>query len=362
MRLFYSVVAILLSSSVYAQLGGTRTFAFLNLPNSARAEALGGSIVSMYDDDVALAYNNPSLLNEGAHNQLLVSFNNYFANIGYGYAGYARHWKNIGTFHAGIQYINYGDFRETNENGDILGTFTASDYCITLGYARSFFDSVLHVGANWKNIISQYHDYNSYGMAFDLGATYVSKNKLFTASLLLKNMGGQLKSYTPGNKEPLPFEIQLGISGSLKYVPVRLMCFVTNLQRPDLSYVDPANRFQIDPLTNDTIDTKLNVGLNILRHFVIAAEIYPFKEHLFLRIGYNFQRSGEMKTDIKRGAQGICYGIGIKINAFSFSYSRAEYHLAGSPNHISLNIDINKLMTIKSKRKSKQETLPETGS
>lgn len=358
-RLYFLALAGLTHITILqAQVGGSRTYAFLNLPNSARAEALGGTVVSLYDNDLSLAYNNPSLLHPGMHNQAMVSFNNYFANVGYGYAGYARHWNNIGTFHAGIQYVNYGQMPHTNELGDVLGRFSASDYALTIGYSRSFFDSLLWVGGNYKMLFSQYEIYNSFGMALDAGVTYLSRNKLFTASLVLKNMGGQLKTYSSGNHEPIPFEIQLGTSITFKYVPVRLMMWVTNLQSPDLSYTDPQNRFTVDPLTGDTISNQLNVGLNILRHFVIGAEIFPFKKRLYLRVAYNFMRSGEMGVDIKNAAQGLCYGIGIRISAFNFSFGRAEYHIAGSPNHFSLVVDINKLAGMKGKRKAKGESVP----
>jgi len=345
--------------SLHAQMGGSSTYTFLKLPNSARVEALGGMAISIYDDDLSLAQQNPSLLNKSMHNQLVMSYNNYFANIGQGYAAYARHWDKIGTFYAGIQFLNYGDFKRTDEFGNINGTFSAGDYALNIGYSRPFFDSLLYVGGTFKMLYSQYAEYNSFGMALDLGATYVSRNKLFTASVVLRNMGGQLDPYTPGNYEAPPFELHFGISQSFKHVPLRLMLWVTNLQRPDLSYVDPEHRFEVDPLTNDTIDTKIGVGTNILRHFTIAAELFPFKKHLFLRVAYNFMRGGEMAVDAKGGAVGLSYGVGIRIANFTISYSRAHYFITESPNHFTLNIDLNSFYKWKRKKKpATEEVIP----
>lgn len=348
----------LVSQYAGAQMGGSSTYTFLKLPTSARTEALGGMIISMYDDDLALAQQNPSLLNKGMHNQLVMSFNSYFANIGTGYAAYARHWDKIGTFYAGMQFMNYGDFTRTDEYGNILGTFSAGDYALNIGYSRPFFDSLLYVGATYKMMFSQYAEYNSFGMALDLGATYVSRNKLFTASLVMRNIGGQLKPYTPGNFEAPPFELHLGISQSFKHVPLRLMLWVTNLQRPDLSFTDPDNRYQVDPLTNDTIDTKIGIGTNILRHFTIGAELFPFKKHLFLRIAYNFLRGGEMQVDAKGGGVGLSYGVGIRIANFTISYSRAHYFITESPNHITLNLDLNSFYKWKRKKKPVDQLAP----
>jgi hypothetical protein len=334
----------------WTQLGGSSTFNFLKMPNSARIEALGAATPALFDNDLSLGLQNPAVYNKGMHNQMQFSFNNYFANIGYGFAGYSRTWDKIGSFMAGIQYFNYGDFTRTDEAGNIQGTFTAQDVAIYIGYSRAFFDSLLLVGANFKNIISQYAEYNSYGMAIDLGAMYVSKNKLFTAGLTLKNIGGQLDPYTQGNREPIPFEIQLGVSQAFKHVPLRFFLTATNLQRPDLSYADKDNRFVLDPLTGDSIDTKIGLGLNILRHFVIGMELSPFKRRLFLRLAYNFQRGGEMGIDALNGAVGLSYGVGIRISHFTISYGRAHYFVTNSPNHFTLNVNLDGFLKAKKKR------------
>ncbi len=338
-------------NSSWAQLGGRSTYNFLKLPASARAEALGGSIVSLYDNDLSAALTNPSLLNKHMHHNMQLSYNSYFANIGQGFAGYARHWEKIGTFYAGLQFLNYGDFTRADEAGNMLGTFSAGDYALNIGYSRPFFDSLLYVGITNKWILSQYAEYTSVGTAFDLGATYVSKNKLFTASVVLRNMGFQMKTYTAQNQEKLPFEIQVGVSQGFKHVPLRLMLFVTNLQRPDLSYYDAENRFTVNPISGDTSDTKIGVGTNILRHLTIAAELFPFKKHLFLRVAYNFQRAGELGTDIRGKTAGLSYGIGIRIANLTFSYSRSHYFVMESPNHITLNIDLGGFNKFKKKNK-----------
>lgn len=352
-----SILFICYELPIWGQLGGSSTYNFLKLPNSARVEALGGAVPALFDTDLSIGLQNPSTYNKGMHNQIQLSFNNYLAHIGYGFVGYSRTWNKIGSFMGGIQYLNYGDFIRADESGNQLGTFTAQDVAIYVGYSRSFFDSLLFVGANFKNIISQYAEYNSYGMALDLGVTYLSKNKLFTAGLVLKNMGGQLDPYTPGNREPIPFEIQLGVSQGFKHVPLRLFLTVTNLQRPDLGYYDRDNRFILDPLTGDSVDTKLNIGLNILRHFIIGFELFPFKKHLYLRLAYNFQRGGEMAIDAMNGAVGLSYGIGVRISHFTLSYSRAHYFMTQSPNHFTLNINLDGFLKAK-KRKAEAPPPP----
>ena len=51
-------------SDMHAQVGGRTTYNFLRLPVSARITALGGSLVTVRDEDLSNAVLNPALLNE----------------------------------------------------------------------------------------------------------------------------------------------------------------------------------------------------------------------------------------------------------------------------------------------------------
>lgn len=342
-------------TNLFAQIGGNGTYAFLKVPVTAKIEALGGNIVSLYDNDLSIVNSNPANLNSDMNNQVVMSFNSYFANIGQGYFAYSKTWKKIGSFYGGFQFLNYGDFVRTDEFGNIQGTFSAGDYAFNVGYSRPFFDSLMYVGATVKMIGSQYAEYNSFGLTTDLGVSYVSRNKLTTVSLVMRNMGGTLDPYERGHYEAAPFEMHIGMSQGFKHVPLKLFITFTNLQRPDLSYIDPANRYEADPLTGDTIDKKIGAGLVLIRHFAVGAELFPFKKHLFLRISYNFLRSGEMAVSQLNGAVGLSYGIGIRISHFTFSYSRSQYFVNESPNHLTLNVNLDGFFKTK---KMKKENVP----
>ncbi len=344
-------------TNLFAQIGGNGTYAFLKVPATARIEGLGGNIISLYDNDLSIVNSNPANLNADMNNQVVMSFNNYFANIGQGYFAYSKTWKKIGSFYAGFQFLNYGDFQRTDEFGNLQGTFSAGDYAFNVGYSRPFFDSLMYVGATVKMIGSQYAEYNSFGLTTDLGVSYVSRNKLTTVSFVMRNMGGTLDPYEKGHYEAAPFEMHVGFSQGFKHVPLKLFVTFTNLQRPDLSYVNPDTRFQADPLTGDTLDTKIGAGLVLLRHFTIGAELFPFKKHLFLRVAYNFLRSGEMTVSALNGAVGLSYGIGIRISHFTFSYSRSQYFVNESPNHFTLNINLDGFFKSKKVKKDNVPTI-----
>src|ERR1700722_4462126 len=84
-----------------AQIGGSGTYEFLNLPNSARVAALGGVNIAVKDSDVNSAFQNPSLLDSTMANQFSVSYVSYFAGIYWGYVGYAMDAGKVGTFDFG---------------------------------------------------------------------------------------------------------------------------------------------------------------------------------------------------------------------------------------------------------------------
>ncbi|MEL6653518.1 MAG: PorV/PorQ family protein [Bacteroidota bacterium] len=139
-----------------AQIGGRNVYDFLNLTPTGRLVALGGVNVSTMDDDPNQAAQNPALLNDSMHNQLSLSFSNYLAGIVYGYTSYAYHKEGIGTFHAGVQYVNYGKMIEADPFGNITGEFSAGDVAVILGYGRAW--KQFSYGANLKFISSTLPD------------------------------------------------------------------------------------------------------------------------------------------------------------------------------------------------------------
>ena len=327
--------------SADAQVGGTSTYRFLNLPNSPRVAALGGNFVAIADNDLSVGLSNPSLISEEMHNSISLNFVDYFADINYGFASYSRTYDNIGSFAASMQYINYGRFDYTDETGIIpedTGEFTAGEYALVLGWGRRL-DSLFSIGANFKTIYSAFETYNSFGLGVDVSGTYHARSG-FTASLIARNIGRQLTTYTAGNPEALPFEIQFGLSKRLNHLPFRYSLLLTNLQKWDLTYYDPSEDL-VDPFTGE-VKTKSEAGKfadNVMRHVVIGGEFLPTK-NFSVRFGYNYQRRQEMKIESRRGTVGFSWGIGLKVSKFNFSYARSAYHLSGSPNYLSIAFNL----------------------
>jgi len=326
----------------YAQMGGRHTYEFLNLTNSARIAGFGGNFLAIRDNDISLALTNPSLISPEMHNQLAFSFVNYFNGLNYGYLMYSRTFNKAGSFVGTFQFIDYGKFTEADAAGNIIGEFSASEYALNIGWGRQLSPNFF-IGANGKLIYSDLESYHSFGIAVDVAGTYSTKEQLFTASLVARNIGTQLIPYRPGQYTSLPFELQIGLSEKLRHIPVRFSQLITNLQQWDLTYTDPSDPSnQQDPITGET-KQKTGIGKfadNLMRHIVLGAEV-TIAKILSIRIGYNYQRRQELKLYNKAGLAGFSLGVGVKVKMFNISYTRATFQAGGyNPNYITLSVNL----------------------
>lgn len=330
-------IGLIFSIQSFAQTGGKSTYKFLNLTSSARVAALGGNFLTIHDNDLGLALANPSLITSQMNKTLSLNFVDGLAGTNYGFASYGFNLAKLGNFVGTMQYYSFGQADNTNEYGETLGKFSAGEYNFNLGWGRML-DSVFSIGANLKTIYSSLETYHSFGLAVDVSGSYIP-NETFCASLLFRNIGRQITTYTSEGVEPLPFEIQAGISKKLAHVPFRYSILLQHLEKWDLGYADP--NAPVDPFTGEAAkQTGIDVFAdNAMRHIILGGEFIPAK-FLSLRIGYNYLRRQEMKVASRPGSVGFSWGIGLNVSKFNFSYSRAAYHLTGSPNYISVSTNL----------------------
>lgn len=331
----FSFVLLLVTINLNAQPGG-KVYSFLNIPASARVAALGGTFITVKDNDLNLAFQNPALLNSSMNNSIALSAVSIFSGQSCGDAIYARHYDGLGTFMAGIHYLNYGSFNETNFNGEVLNTFSAADYSLQLGYAKQL-NKYFSVGGALKTIYSDYYVVNSLGLAADLGVSFYDSISQISMGLTAKNAGIQLKKYTEGNAEDLPIEVQFGFSKKFNKAPFRFGFTWRHLQDFDITYVDASSSNEIDPLTGEVIEEKITVGDKAIRHVIINSEILLSK-NFHLRAAYNFQRRNELAVDTRKSTAGLSFGFGLKISKFHLAYGRSIYNLAGGTDHFSISL------------------------
>jgi len=326
--------------SGWSQIGGESTYQFLELTNSARVAALGGTQIAITDStDLNLPFHNPALLHKGMNNTLLVNYINYFIDINYGYASYARSFDNVGNFALGMHYINYGNFDEATGSGELTGlTFTAAEYALNMIYSNDF--KGIRYGVNLKPVLSVFESYRSFGIAADMGLLYGFRDSLTSVGLTLRNVGGQITTYyQDGNREPVPCDLQAGISTRLKYAPVILSLTMQHLNHWKLVSLEEERDFTPDGIH----ERDENFAKQIIRHAVFGVEILP-SENFILRAGYNYQRRQELKYDEKLSTVGFSMGFGLRLKRFRFDFASSRFHLGGSSNLFSLAVNLNDIL------------------
>lgn len=341
----FSILVSLSYICSHGQTGGSHAYEFLLLTNSSRQAALGGNALSVNDEDVSLVLSNPSLITEEVSGQLMLNYSDYFSDINIANVTYARTFEKVGSFAASMQYLNYGTFLEADETGQTYGEFSAADYALTIGWGRKIHPNVL-IGANLKGVYSSLYLFNSAAIGVDLAATWQLPDHFFSTSILVRNAGRQIKPYYPGSIEPMPFEIQFAASKKLLHVPLRFHLLLHNLQTWDLTYNDPNIAPEIDPFTGEVIEpSKLSdISNKLMHHVIFGMELAPGKSISF-RVGYNYHRRQEMKVASRLSTVGLSWGFGIKIYKFKLSYARSAYHLAGSPNVITLTTNLSDFLS-----------------
>lgn len=324
------------SLTVFSQVGGQSVYQFLNLVTSPRQAALGGKTITIYDNDVNQAHFNPATINAEMDNHLALNYGSYYGDVTYGTAAYAYTYdRHLQTFHAGINYVNYGKFDGYDENGQPTSSFTGSDIALSFGYAYNIPFTSFYVGANAKLISSTLESYNSFGAAVDIGGLFIDERNDVNWALVIRNIGTQITPYYE-TREKLPLEVLIGVSQLMENVPIRWHLTLENMQQWNVAFSNP-NRAQ-GSLDGGSTPEKVSVFNNALRHIVVGAELFPDKG-FNLRLGYNFRRAEELRILEQRNFSGISVGIGLKIRKLKFNYSYSRYTLAANTSLFGLTID-----------------------
>jgi len=328
----------------FAQIGGSDSYRFLQMSNSARINALGGANISALSEDVSAVLYNPGLLNERMHQGLSFNHQFYFAGIQSGYFAYGHHLggQHDITLHTGFQYINYGDFRWTDEFDQTYGTFGAGEFAWTVGGSMQVYDR-LRVGSNLKIINSNMESYSSFAVGLDLGAVYHIEESDFTIGMAISNIGAPLTKYTDTGDQRMPYDVRLGISKKLPKAPFRFSVTAHNLHRWNLTYDNP-EAVERNTLFADLEpeDKPLEVFVdNFFRHLIFASEILIGKQENFkIFVGYNHFRRRELNVLGFRAFNGFSAGVALKVKKFEVGYGFGTFHLAGSSHQISITTNL----------------------
>jgi hypothetical protein len=293
--------------------GGESAFNFLRLPYSSRVAALGGSNISVIDDDLSLSMHNPALLINATDKTLDLSFMTYMSGSKVAGAAFNKTFGERSAGAVAARYVDYGKFDGYTPDNIFTGTFRAMDieldfiYCYLLSERWSG-------GVAGKFIYSQYESLNSLAIGVDLGLNYYDPDNDFSASLTFKNLGGQVMTFEEKH-EIMPIDIQLGLTKRLAHAPILLSATLTDLHRWKSTHFYNAD------------GSKDNFGELLLKHITLGADIL-IGDNFYASVGYNYRTSRELSTG--KGLAGFSLGAGLHINKVKFSASYSKLHVSSS--------------------------------
>jgi len=328
-------VLLLCAVSVCAQDGST-AYNFLNVTSSTRIYCLGGVNISLVNEDITVTDQNPALLGPEMSNMAALNYMRYiggsnFAGLRYGHsAGEHAAWA------AHIQYFGYGSMKETLPDGSIVGSFSPKDVAFGGTYSHDITDR-LRGGIGLKLLYSAYADYSAFAVATDLGINYYDPERDMSLSLVVANLGGQVKRFND-RYDRLPFDVRLGWSQALGSLPLRLSVTAWNLTKWHLPYVDAG-----DGSDSSQWETKDKFMSNLFRHIVFGLDLISSPNY-YISLGYNYKTRTDMSTYTRSFISGFSLGAGLNVSDFGLGLAFAQPHTGATTLMFNISYNLNAIL------------------
>ncbi|MGL1887353.1 MAG: type IX secretion system protein PorQ [Reichenbachiella sp.] len=319
---------------LFAQLGGDRSFEFLNMPIGARVAGLGGVINSSTASDVNLFLSNPALLDTAVDNHLSWGYLNYYADVKYNTFAYAKRFKKIGMLGVGVQRLSYGEIDRYDQVGNQIGEFDAHETALVVSNSHTL--GYFTMGVSLKYVNSAIDTYGAHALSMDLGGTFTHPEKELQVAVLFKNFGFVLSEFSATSDSQLPFDVQVGVTFKPKHMPFIFSMTAYNLTKVNGQYYD-----------EDLEESEPSGFSKAVRHFNIGTEII-LGPNVNLRAGYNYLVRQELQLEGVRGMSGVSLGAMIKVKAFEFSYTYTNYHADGGRSYFTVTSNLNRVLKKKS--------------
>ena len=315
------ITTILCGTALWLSAGAAETspaYNFLNVPSSTLSYGLGGLNISTVDDDVMNIDVNPALLGPEMGRVVGVNYMRYMGSSNFAGAKFASGINERSAWGVGIQYYGYGSMKATDETGTIIGDFSPKDVAFSGYYSHDIYGG-LRGGVAVKVLYSSYEAYSAVALATDLGINYYDPEKDLSLSLVVANLGGQVKRFTD-SYDRLPIDVRIGWTQSFGSFPVRFSITAWNLTQWKLPYYDNG-----DGSAGSTPKLKESFISNLFRHLIFAADFVP-NERFHIGIGYNHKVKTDMSTWSRNFLSGFSLGAGLNVGRVGVGAAISAHH------------------------------------
>jgi hypothetical protein len=156
-----------------------------------------------------------------------------------------------------------------------------------------------------KVVTSSIGQFNSLAVGVDLGLNYYDAERQWSLSAVATNLGGQLSAYED-DFEPMPLDVQVGVTKRLIGSPLRLSASLVRLN-----------------------DWEHGLG----HHLVVGADLI-LSPQIYIAAGYNALRAAEMKISESDGSSahgaGLSLGAGLQLERLKLQVAYAKYHVSAN--------------------------------
>lgn len=315
---------------------GTSAYSFLNVTSSAKVYGLGGVNISLVDDDITVTEQNPALLGPEISNMVALNYMHYLGGSNFAGLRYGHSAGDHGAWSASVRYFGYGSMKETLPDGSVIGTFSPKDVAFGGAYAHDFNDR-LRGGIAVNALYSAYADYTAFALATDLGINYYDADRDLSLSVVLANLGGQVKRFNE-QYDRLPFDIRLGWSQSFGTFPIRFSITAWNLTKWKLPYYETG-----DGSSTGTPSIKESFGSNLFRHLVFGLDLISSPNY-YVTLGYNYKTRTDMSTYSRSFLSGFSLGGGLRLRTVGLGLALAQPHTGGTTFMFNLSLNINEIL------------------
>jgi hypothetical protein len=296
-----------------AQNNSDSVYRFLDISSDARISGLGGAHTALVDGDFSMFVMNPAYLFPDNSGYIAATYMNHIGDVNFGSFSGAYNLEKHGTLGVTFRVLNYGDLQRYDEFGEDLGDFRANDLSLTTGFGSELAPNWFY-GISISLIHSSYGNFSSTAVTGSAGLLFRDPERNTTAGMSVTNAGIQLSAFSE-EKESLPFDLTIGVSHQLEYLPLRLSVTARKLHDWNLqNHSDNSEPGGVD---------------QFFRHIIAGGELL-LSSNLHLRLGYNHNLHQQTKTGKRIDGAGLSMGLGITFRDFQIDFARNSYSDLGN--------------------------------
>jgi hypothetical protein len=211
------ILTVLLGLCLTASAQAQGTGRSLDIQPGARQNGLGAAGVALAEDASGVTWWNPAGL--GFVNKAAVELTyaqlvpGLASDVSYNYATFVKPMQGWGAFGVGLVFLSYGTSDQTDNSGNVIGSFTSNELSPALYYGTKLLPE-LSIGASLKYIRIQLAPSQQSGVGstfgLDVGALYRIPAARLNLGMNVQNLGPAVTFLNEDQKSPLSRNLKVG--------------------------------------------------------------------------------------------------------------------------------------------------------